>query len=246
MNNRNRAFSLVELLVVVAIIGTLATMLLPSIGRVMALAQEQNCNANLSVIGKAITAYHLQNKGMMPKNDDKDWGWPKSGDDVDALNYLPGAKSSMRWWCNKVYSLGHREPKLYRCSSDSLHSSPTAVVQCSYGFNDTLTDPKSKGGDGIVSIDQVTKALETFLVGHCSPVSVHGGPLYPGINQKLAEDPKYWPIGHYSSWDPEAGETLGRAGFLMAGGNVKVFSYTQVRVLTDPDDASKYRLFHKN
>ncbi len=49
MNHRAKAFTLVELLVVVTIIAILVTMLFPSVSAAFSLAQEKTCNANLSV-----------------------------------------------------------------------------------------------------------------------------------------------------------------------------------------------------
>ena len=242
MNNRIRAFTLVELIVVIGILTILATILMPTVHRVLSLAQEKNCNANLATIGKAIQAYYDKYDDFLPTNDDTDWGGPT--DEEEEINFLPGRNSTKRWWCNKIYPLGHRMQKLYRCPSDSIHFNPGEAVQCSYGFNETLTDPNSSGGDGLETSMQINKPLDTFLVGHCSPESLHGGPIYPGINEQLVDEGAKWPTGHFPAWDGVAEERLGRAGFLMAGMNVKVFTFGQVKTLKDKND--KLKLFHKN
>jgi prepilin-type N-terminal cleavage/methylation domain-containing protein/prepilin-type processing-associated H-X9-DG protein len=62
---RNGGFTLVELLVVMAVIAILLSVLLPAITRVRASAQTTKCIANLSQIGKAHLAYVAQNDGML-------------------------------------------------------------------------------------------------------------------------------------------------------------------------------------
>lgn len=56
---RRRAFTLVELLVVVAIIALLIAMLLPALGKARKHTWEVHCAANLRSIGQAMTAYTL-------------------------------------------------------------------------------------------------------------------------------------------------------------------------------------------
>ena len=54
---RRKAFTLVELLVVVGIIALLVTILMPSLGRAMALARRAVCGGNLKNIGLAVHLY---------------------------------------------------------------------------------------------------------------------------------------------------------------------------------------------
>ncbi|MCM8530809.1 MAG: DUF1559 domain-containing protein, partial [Lentisphaeraceae bacterium] len=53
-----KKFSLIELLVVVAIIGILVSLLLPSIGRARSMSQQAVCSSNQKQIGIALMAYY--------------------------------------------------------------------------------------------------------------------------------------------------------------------------------------------
>ncbi len=61
-----RAFSLIELLVVVAIIAALAALILPSLGVVRDAARKASCSSNMRQVGMAITVYTQDHRGLLP------------------------------------------------------------------------------------------------------------------------------------------------------------------------------------
>src|SRR4051812_10696003 len=63
--NSDRAFTLVELLVVIAIIAVLIAMLLPVLNKVKQQAQQIKCAANLHQLGQAMTMF-TQQSGVFP------------------------------------------------------------------------------------------------------------------------------------------------------------------------------------
>jgi prepilin-type N-terminal cleavage/methylation domain-containing protein len=63
---RRRAFTLVELLVVIGIIAILIAILLPTLSRAKSQANSVACLANLRSSGQAIEIYVGQNKGVLP------------------------------------------------------------------------------------------------------------------------------------------------------------------------------------
>ena len=74
--NENRAFTLVELLVVVSIIALLAAMLLPSLRRAREQAKLAVCGSNLKQLGAALHLYAADYAGMIPRG-------PNRADDFD-------------------------------------------------------------------------------------------------------------------------------------------------------------------
>ncbi|MCL2645723.1 MAG: prepilin-type N-terminal cleavage/methylation domain-containing protein [Phycisphaerales bacterium] len=63
--NRSRAFTLVELLVVVAIVVLLISLLLPTLSKAKDRTKQVRCAANLHEIGIALNAYAHNNKGIV-------------------------------------------------------------------------------------------------------------------------------------------------------------------------------------
>jgi prepilin-type N-terminal cleavage/methylation domain-containing protein len=65
-SRRQRSFTLLELLVVVAIIGVLAGLLLPALAGARERAKRIHCLSNLKQIGSSLTAYAADNEGYSP------------------------------------------------------------------------------------------------------------------------------------------------------------------------------------
>ena len=63
-----KSFTLIELLIVVAIIGILASLLLPSLSRARAEAQSAVCKSNLKQIGIGVFLYTDDSNDFMPTN----------------------------------------------------------------------------------------------------------------------------------------------------------------------------------
>lgn len=63
---KKKAFTLVELLVVVAVIGILIGIVVPAVNRGIAAADTARCAANMRTVGMALTAYAQDHKGKLP------------------------------------------------------------------------------------------------------------------------------------------------------------------------------------
>lgn len=66
MNSSRRAFTLVEILVVLAVVGLLAAILFPVFSRVRAGARTSTCTSNLRQIGLALSLYKTDHRGLYP------------------------------------------------------------------------------------------------------------------------------------------------------------------------------------
>ncbi|MHC4718500.1 MAG: type II secretion system protein [Planctomycetota bacterium] len=73
MPRKTRAFTLVELLVVVGIIALLVTILMPSLGRALELARRTVCQTQLHAMGRAWQLYFADYNGKLPPKHNPGW-----------------------------------------------------------------------------------------------------------------------------------------------------------------------------
>lgn len=132
-----RGFTLVELLVVVAVIAILAGLLLPALGRAKSSSWKTACLANLRQQGVAWTLYLDDNAGRFP-------------DRRDLKTSLPGGWRPWAGWPNSDPRTGWswvvlesliREPRVFRCPAIAAGpmSRHEAVVQAAGGATNAVT-----------------------------------------------------------------------------------------------------------
>lgn len=71
----NGAFTLVELLVVIAVIGILASLLMPALSKAKAKAKRVQCMNNLRQVNIALHLYASSNNDKLPKANSGAWAW---------------------------------------------------------------------------------------------------------------------------------------------------------------------------
>lgn len=97
--NRCRAFTLVELLVVIGVIALLISALLPALNKARRAAQSVRCLSNLRQISNYVFLYVNENDGVMPVNDGASVD-PDGGGPGQAYNWYhsPGATTVTATW----------------------------------------------------------------------------------------------------------------------------------------------------
>lgn len=79
MRSRSRAFTLIELLTVIAIIGVLAAIIVGSISKIRDAARRSTCVSNLRQIDTAFPLYAADNNGFYPAVRQATYPYPGGG-----------------------------------------------------------------------------------------------------------------------------------------------------------------------
>ncbi len=98
-----RGFTLVEMLIVIAVIGLLAAILFPVFGRVRETGRRTACSNNLKQLGLAFTQYRQDNNGRFPGAGQYQ-KWQNGG------HWVSGTNDTDAGTTGKLAALGDREP----------------------------------------------------------------------------------------------------------------------------------------
>jgi type II secretory pathway pseudopilin PulG len=187
---------LIELLVVLAIVGILAALLLPVLGRAKGHAQITQCLSNLHQIGQGMQMYLADNNSTFPPHANKPWG--ESGRVVYGLalggqDPLPEhavvAPATNRPLYSYIQQFG-----VFRCPADKGMEEPDAVepgggsgiwkptkyetLGCSYCFNSaSIGNSTRQAADGADEIgENLSRKKESWVPEHVRFILIYEPP----------------------------------------------------------------------
>ncbi|MBO4632707.1 MAG: DUF1559 domain-containing protein [Lentisphaeria bacterium] len=177
---RHGMFSLIELLIVIAIIAILAGMLLPALNQVRATARKTNCLSNLRQLGTGILLYadehtylpFSSNNKVYPDNQrmwfdvlGKDYlgfvppGRYKEGKSINTPIICPATTASVftaTYVINGTFSMGDGEPEATLKDVKPLRTVTLAsktLLLMDFGDKNSMKDPGGVSNGGIHCID---------------------------------------------------------------------------------------------
>ena len=172
------AFTLLELLVVIAVIAILASLLLPALGRAKETARRSSCLGNLRQVNLGIHLYGDDNADSLPILPDP--------------NPYPNGVGAYYKQLVKGYlglsGAASRQEKVFICPSDRTISTNATHAFTSYTFNGYETHPGDLPritGQKLGSIQSATKAA---LVGEYP--AFFGGAWHPTVTTEAFRDAK--------------------------------------------------------
>ena len=203
---RLAAFTLIELLSVIAIIGILAGILIPAVGKVRESSNSATCVSNLRQITAVSLMYANENGGRLPSQG-------KQPDDDSSTFWFQKIAPMLGGYADMDASQAEREIEVYRC--------PSALAQHTPGNNPNNSLIK-------------TYCINTLLNAAGSYEDSTGARVFPGMPVMKAINPAKTVIymdGHLASasmpyWHRDAG----RGRLMSSVGNNFVHSGTSINV----------------
>jgi prepilin-type N-terminal cleavage/methylation domain-containing protein len=161
--HHRRAFTLIELLTVIAIIGILAAIIIPTVGKVRDSARRAECSSNLRQLGIGFNLYAADNKNRLP-----------------AVRSASSANPASTVWFIRLTPYLQKETTdaskisdVYTCPKRRLSYTPLAPTdwdRLGYGMSNILIGSPTRGwGNGnkldyAVSLAEISNPSKTVLL----------------------------------------------------------------------------------
>jgi prepilin-type processing-associated H-X9-DG protein/prepilin-type N-terminal cleavage/methylation domain-containing protein len=176
----SKAFTLIELLVTAGIIGVLAALLFPQIGRLQTQAKLNTCVSNVRQIGLACLQFAGDNDGRLPSSNGGGTGEKRWNTQLIEAGYLPEDLSKGAWRCPEVTGA--------QLAADGGGNASYATVGnwiiCSSNESNAL------GGLGSLRVPQIPRPSTVWLVGDGGK-SLGDGTYLPWGDIKLPKNGKW-------------------------------------------------------
>ncbi len=175
-NPHNRAFTLVELLVVIGIIALLISFLMPALSRVRDSAKAVQCASNLRQLHMGVLMYAGESKGFYPA------AWHP-----DNLTVWAGTPSKMLCWSRWIFPYVNRNRSVFICPAQKASTAPWASIPYPTFWRDYEAG-RVYAGVGGDSIQACTYGYNAYLHDGAAPRRMPGyrGPLRLGTVRKSA------------------------------------------------------------
>lgn len=171
--SKRRAFTLVELLVVIGIIAVLIAILLPALTRAKEQANRVVCGSNLRQISSALMMYANDNKGRFPRPAvtplPEDFIYWHKGRDLNKGRLVP--------YLGRLFS-----PNIYRCPSDDISSHRPTQGTDYYKYSYTVNENICGWFQTPLKISQIKHPSQKILVIDESSETIDDGCWWPDNN----------------------------------------------------------------
>ena len=180
--SRNRAFTLLELLVVMAIIGLIAALLLTAISRAKAAAQAIACRNNLKQWGVATHLFVAENEDRLPKDGTPNGTSVNEGwyIDVPRILQLP-TYHEMTWRTNAHIDPGH---SIWICPANPRRSDGSMLFH--YCLNEHINGSGSGNQAKLGSIIRPIQTVWLFDNGKTNGVAQQNN-VHPNLHNHGAQ-----------------------------------------------------------
>lgn len=215
---KRSGFTLIEMLVVTAILGLLLALTIPTVGGVLERGKAIRCMANLRAMGQAVTLYTANNQGRFPlalsNEDGVQQGWDFFIQSDGTIE--PG-------WIWRDYGVN----EILQCPSYQGPDNWMGEPHTGYNYNASYL-----GGMRLVSRGRVMRDTPSASVHHLpnpSRTAVIGDGEFSGGANKFMRAPRPGPL------DPDFyGRHGGTQGFRHRGRTHVVFADGNVQALANP------------
>ncbi|AHF92779.1 N-terminal cleavage protein [Opitutaceae bacterium TAV5] len=130
------AFTLIELLTVIAIIGILAAIIIPTVGKVRETAKNATCISNLRQVATAMLLYAEDNRQVLPTSaaGSENWIFDLTG------YYIPRRTSYIGQQLASLPTAGSGQKSIFLCETNirSVGAPPSGAAS-TYGMNHNLS-----------------------------------------------------------------------------------------------------------